>query len=100
MNVQEINLIDIFIVLGSILGSIKGSIIVSKQLNCSVLFDFILGSFIGISTGYHFENQYTIFITGLISLVAGASGSLIIKVILEMIPEVIKKYVEQRLGVK
>lgn len=100
MNIEEIELIDIFIVLGSLLGSIKASITINKKLNCLTLFDFILGIFIGISIGYYFETQYNIFITGLISLVSGASGALLIKVFLEILPEVFKKYIEQKLGIK
>lgn len=98
MNVQEINLSDTLIIIGSIIGSIKTVITINNGNFCSKWLDIFLGIFVGIVTGYHFSTEYNLYLTGLISLVAGASGAILLKTIIEILPTTFKSYIEKKVN--
>lgn len=97
MSLKELNLLDILIVTGAILGSIKTVITINKGHYCAKWFDMVLGIFTGIVTGYYFSNEYSVYVTALISLIAGSAGAILLKTLIEMMPSTFKSYIEKRL---
>lgn len=96
----DVVITDVIIIVGSFLGSIKTvSTVKTEEHICSRWLDTLLGAFCGIMLGYYFKTDMNIYISGLIALLGGISGSLIIAVIIELIPratkEVINSYIKK-----
>lgn len=86
------------IITGSLLGSIKASSMINR---CKSFFekslDIFLGSFCGIMSGHYFNTENNLYISGLVSLLAGIAGAIIIEVIIELLPSATKQVITKYL---
>lgn len=95
MNELLKNLDVIFVVVGAGLGSFKASVEFDKAKPiCNRSVDLALGLFIGIAVAFHFGASYSLWLNGLLAAVGGASGAMVLEVLMQMIPSVTKKVVK------
>lgn len=81
----------VVIFLGALLGSTKARLELDKDKKCiHQFFDIVLGLFIGTMCAYHFGTQYSVWMTGLIAVIGGATGALVVEVVLRMVPSFVK----------
>jgi len=86
---QHVDVLVIFV--GSFLGSVKASVEFDSDKKCLPrLLDIILGVFCGTALTFHFGNELSVWLSGLMALVAGASGAVVIEVALQMLPSMVK----------
>lgn len=89
------NIDVIFVVVGAGLGSFKASVELDKTKPiCTRSVDLALGLFIGIAVAFHFGAMFSLWLNGLLAVVGGASGAMVIEVVMQMIPSVTKKVVK------
>ena len=95
MNELLKNIDVIFVVVGAWIGSFKASVEFDKTKPlCTRSVDLALGLFIGIAVAFHFGARFSLWLNGLLAVVGGASGAMVIEVIMQMIPSVTKKVVK------
>lgn len=81
----------IIIIIGATIGSVKASFEFDSDKKCLARFlDILLGLFVGAVVAFHYSTEFTIWFSGLIALLAGASGALILEVILQMLPKIVR----------
>lgn len=101
MNELLKNLDVIFVVVGAGLGSFKASVEFDKAKPiCNRSVDLALGLFIGIAVAFHFGASYSLWLNGLLAAVGGASGAMVLEVLMQMTPSVTRKLVKKWLGEK
>lgn len=88
--------LDIFVVVvGAALGSFKASQEFDKDkpfCNCSI--DVAIGIFVGLSMAFHFGAQFSLWLSGLLAVVGGASGAMVLEVLMQMLPSITRKIVK------
>lgn len=88
--------LDLFVIaVGSILGSVKASVEFDKDKPiCSRVIDVALGVYVGVAVAFHFGASFSLWLNGLLSVVGGASGAMVLEVIMQMIPSVTRKFIK------
>lgn len=95
MEITQLDLSTLAIFVGSLLGSAKASTEFDKGKACVPrLLDLALGMFCGVSVAYHFANQNSAALSGLLALVGGVSGAMVIEVFMQMLPSIAKKTIK------
>jgi len=95
MNELLKNIDVIFVIVGAGLGSFKARVEFDKAKPiCNRSVDLALGLFIGIAVAFHFGATFSLWLNGLLAIVGGASGAMVIEVVMQMIPSVTKKVVK------
>lgn len=95
MNELLKNIDVIFVIVGAGLGSFKASVEFDRAKPiCNRSVDLALGLFIGIAVAFHFGATFSLWLNGLLAIVGGASGAMVIEVVMQMIPSVTKKVVK------
>ena len=95
MNELLKNIDVIFVIVGAGLGSFKASVEFDKAKPiCNRSVDLALGLFIGLAVAFHFGATFSLWLNGLLAIVGGASGAMVIEVVMQMIPSVTKKVVK------
>ena len=86
----------IIVVIGSSLGSIKASVELDKG---KPLFhrtlDIIIGVFSGVAATFYFGAEFNVWLNALLATIGGASGAMVLEVILQMLPSVTKKVLKK-----
>lgn len=83
------------VVIGSLLGSVKASVEFNKgKAFCARCLDVAVGVFIGVAIARHFGATFSLWLNGLLAVVGGASGAMVLEVIMQMIPSVTRKVVK------
>lgn len=92
---------DIVILVGAVLGSFKASVEFNREKTlCPRLLDVLLGVFIGVAIAHHFGSSFNRWLSGLLSVVGGASGAVVLEVIMQMLPSMTRKVVKDWLNKK
>ena len=92
---------DVVILVGAILGSFKASVEFNREKAlCPRLLDVFLGVFIGVAIAHHFGSSFNQWLSGLLSVVGGASGAVVLEVIMQMLPSMTRKFVKDWLNKK
>lgn len=88
--------VDVYVaVIGSLLGSFKASVEFNKgKPFCSRSIDVAIGIFVGVAVAFHFGATFSLWLNGLLAVVGGASGAMVLEVVMQMIPSVTKKVVK------
>ena len=94
--------LDIFVVvIGAALGSFKASQEFDKDKPfCNRSIDVAIGIFVGLSMAFHFGAQFSLWLSGLLAVVGGASGAMVLEVLMQMLPSVTRKLVKKWLSEK
>lgn len=96
---EHVSLIVVFI--GAFLGSVKASVEFDKDKKFFArMVDVFLGVFCGMAIAYHFQNQGSVALSGLLALVGGAGGAMVLEVIMQMIPGITKRFVKNWVDTK
>lgn len=86
---------DVVIILGATLGSIKASVEFDRDKSLwSRLLDILLGVFVGIAVAAHFGASFNTWLSGLLAVVGGASGAVVLEVLMQMLPSVTRKFIK------
>jgi hypothetical protein len=89
------------VVIGAALGSFKASQEFDKDKPfCNRSIDVAIGIFVGLSMAFHFGAQFSLWLSGLLAVVGGASGVMVLEVLMQMLPSVTRKMVKKWLGEK
>jgi hypothetical protein len=92
---------DIVILVGAVLGSFKASVEFDREKAlCPRSLDVALGVFIGVAVASHFGSSFNRWLSGLLSVVGGASGAVVLEVIMQMLPSMTRKVVKDWLNKK
>ena len=88
--------VDVYVVvIGSLLGSFKASVEFDKDKTFwPRCVDVATGLFIGIAVAFHFGATFSLWLSGLLAVVGGASGAMVLEVVMQMIPSVTRKVVK------
>ena len=88
--------LDIFVVvIGAALGSFKASQEFDKDKSfCNRGIDVAIGIFVGLSMAFHFGAQFSLWLSGLLAVVGGASGAMVLEVLMQMLPGITQKIVK------
>ncbi len=88
--------LDIFVVvIGAALGSFKASQEFDKDNPfCNRSIDVAIGIFVGLSMAFHFGAQFSLWLSGLLAVVGGASGAMVLEVLMQMLPSITRKIVK------
>lgn len=88
--------LDIFVVaIGAALGSFKASQEFDKDKPfCNRSIDVAIGIFVGLSMAFHFGAQFSLWLSGLLAVVGGASGAMVLEVVMQMLPSITRKIVK------
>lgn len=88
--------LDIFVVvIGAALGSFKASQEFDKDKPfCNRSIDVAIGIFVGLSMAFHFGAEFSLWLSGLLAVVGGASGAMILEVLMQMLPGITRKIVK------
>ena len=86
---------DVVIILGATLGSIKASVEFDRgKAIWPRLIDILLGVFVGIAVAAHFGASFNTWLSGLLAVVGGASGAVVLEVIMQLLPSVTRKLIK------
>lgn len=86
---------DIVITLGATLGSFKASVEFDRGKTIGPrLLDLLLGVFVGIAVAAHFGSDFNAWLSGLLAVVGGASGAVVLEVIIQLLPSVTRKLIK------
>lgn len=89
------------VVIGAALGSFKASQEFDKDKPfCNRSIDVAIGIFVGLSMAFHFGAQFSLWLSGLLAVVGGASGAMVLEVLMQMLPSVTRKLLKKWLGEK
>lgn len=78
--------------LGALLGSTKSCMEFGRGKNCLTRsIDLLLGVFCGVALAYHFGNEQSLALSGVLALLGGVSGAVVIEVFMQMLPSITKK---------
>ena len=92
---------EVVICVGAVLGSFKASVEFDREMAlCPRMLDVFLGVFIGVAVAHHFGSSSNQWLSGLLSVVGGASGAVVLEVLLQMLPSVTRKIVNSWLNKK
>ena len=88
--------LDIFVVvIGAALGSFKASQEFDKDKPfCNRSIDAAIGIFVGLSMAFYFGAQFSLWLSGLLAVVGGASGAMVLEVVMQMLPSITRKIVK------
>ena len=88
--------LDIFVVVvGAALGSFKASQEFDKDKPFYTRsIDVAIGIFVGLSMAFHFGAQFSLWLSGLLAVVGGASGAMVLEVLMQMLPSITRKIVK------
>ena len=79
------------IALGALLGAFKGVMAYDQgKPFCSKCVDTGLGTFVGIVLAKHYASEWNMWYAAVLAVVAGASGAMVVDVVLRLIPSVTK----------
>lgn len=88
---QFVNVDNAVIFLCALIGSFKASFEFDKDKNCFTRgIDVMIGLIAGVSVVYHFASQLSLALSALVALVGGASGAMVLDVIMTMLPSLTK----------
>ena len=83
------------VVIGAALGSFKASQEFDKDKPfCNSSIDVAIGIFVGLSMAFHFGAQFSLWLSGLLAVVGGASGAMVLEVLMQMLPSITRKIVK------
>lgn len=83
------------VVIGAALGSFKASQEFDKDKPvCNRSIDVAIGIFVGLSMAFHFGAQFSLWLSGLLAVVGGASGAMVLEVLMQMLPSITRKIVK------
>lgn len=83
------------VVIGAALGSFKASQEFDKDKPfCNRSIDVAIGIFVGLSMAFHFGAQFSLWLSGLLAVVGGASGAMVLEVVMQMLPSITRKIVK------
>lgn len=93
------------LILGALLGAFKGTTYYDAGKSIAVrLLDACVGTYVGAIISYHYASQFSIWYACILSVVAGASGAMIVEVLLKLLPGIIKdllkSWLERVVGTK
>lgn len=93
------------LILGALLGAFKGTTYYDAGKSIAVrLLDACVGTYVGVIISYHYASQLSIWYACILSVVAGASGAMIVEVLLKLLPGIIKdllkSWLERVVGTK
>lgn len=89
------NIDDVVITLGATLGSFKASVEFDRDKTLwPRLIDILLGVFVGIAVAAHFGASFNTWLSGLLAVVGGASGAVVLEVLMQMLPSVTRKFIK------
>lgn len=92
---ETVNVAHFIVLAGAIIGAVKTSLYANKNSGrFDTLLDIAIGIFAGVMAGYHWADAYSLYMTGLISLVASVAGSIVIETIIELLPKATRKALE------
>ena len=101
MNEISQHLDILVVVVGAALGSFKASQEFDKDKPfCNRSIDVAIGIFVGLSMAFHFGAQFSLWLSGLLAVVGGASGAMVLEVLMQMLPSLTRKLVNKWLGEK
>lgn len=87
------------VISGAIIGAFK---LLSEtkrdKSTTTVIVNFFIGLFVGITLGLHYSSNTGALLAGLIALVGGAVGALAIDSIIQMFPNLFKRILNKYLG--
>lgn len=88
--------LDVLVItVGALLGSIKASVEFDREKSLFVrITDVVLGLYIGVSVAFYFGANFSLWLNGLLAIVGGASGAMVLEVIMQMIPSVTRKFIK------
>lgn len=90
-NVLEFGLL----VLGALLGAFKGVTYYDAGKSVMIrLLDTCVGAYVGVTLSYHYASELSIWYAGALSVLAGASGAMIVEVLLKLLPAIIKDLIK------
>lgn len=94
--------LDVFvIVVGSTLGSVKASVDFDKDKSiCARMIDVAIGAYVGVSAAFHLGASFSLWLNGLLAVVGGASGAMVLEVIMQMLPSMTRKIMKSWLDKK
>ena len=100
-NVVEVSAL----VIGALLGAVKGVMAYDQgKPFCSKCVDVGLGAYVGIVLSKHYASEWNMWYACVLAVVAGASGAMIVDVILRLVPslakDLIKAWAQRFLGPK
>lgn len=100
MGLFDSHLEFIIIFLGALVGAIKSSTEYDKKKRfIPRLIDVLIGIFSGVALAYHFNND-SLALNGILALVGGVSGSIVVDVGMQMLPNltqsILKRWFDQK----
>lgn len=85
----------VVIFFGALLGSVKASTEFDRDKHCFPRsIDLLLGVFCGVALAYHFANEQSLALSGVLALLGGVSGAMVIEVFMQMLPSIVKKTIK------
>ena len=105
MGITQVTVEFGLITLGALLGAFKGVMAYDQgKPFCSKWVDTVLGTYIGIVLAKHYASEWSMWYSAVLAVVAGASGAMVVDVVLRLIPAVakdlIKAWAQRFLGPK
>jgi len=86
----------VLIVIGSVVGSLKASMMYDKDKGTvSKVVNICVGVFGGCNVAAHFASELSVWLASLLSLLAGASSALVVEVLMQSTPQIVKLVVEK-----
>lgn len=83
------------LIIGAVLGAFKGVMVYSKgKPFCGKAIDTAVGAYVGIMLAKHYASEWNIWYASVLSLIAGASGAMIVDVILRLVPSLAKELIK------
>lgn len=83
------------LVVGALLGAFKGVSYYDMGKPLSVrLLDTCMGAYVGTTISYHYASELSIWYSGALALLAGASGAMVVEVLLKLLPAIVKDIVK------
>lgn len=83
------------LVVGAALGAFKGVMAYGKDKSFyGKVIDVAVGAYVGIMLAKHYASEWNIWYASVLSLIAGASGAMIVDVILRLVPSLAKDIIK------
>lgn len=89
---QEVVTVDNAVIfICALIGSFKASVEFDKEKTCFARgVDVMIGLITGMAVVYHFASQLSLALSAMIAVVGGASGAMVLEVLMTMLPSLTK----------
>ncbi len=88
---EVVNVDNAVIFICALIGSFKASVEFDKAKTCFARgIDVMIGLIAGVASVYHFASDLSLALSALVALVGGASGAMVLDVIMTMLPSLTK----------